>query len=103
MKIKDFRARISAMMGEHQAIITEAGEISRYLARRYARDGEARAMVSRGVSHIRELKKILILYESRSNTEECEPYTLGLLARHERILQSHYDTLAHLRYLKLQA
>ena len=103
MKIKDFRARISAMMGEHQAIVTEAGEISRYLARRYARDGEARAMVSRGAGAIRELKKILICHESLSDTEECTPYTQDLLARRESTLQGHYETLAHLRHLKRQA
>ena len=103
MKVKDFRARISAMMGEHQAIVNEAGEISRYLARKYARNDEAGAMVSRGVSAIRELKQILICYESRSDTEECDPHTQGLLAHRENILQGHYETLAHLRRLKLQA
>ena len=102
MKVKDFRARISAMMGEIQTIVNESGDIARYLARKYARDGEARNAVSRGIREIQHLKGYLAYYGARSDNEECDQAMLDVITHCEEILRKRHETLAHLRHLKAQ-
>ena len=101
MTIKDYLARLTAMIQEHMAIMREAQKVVATLKRKHRNIWEASDMIPRGNSEIRMLRQAFFGYEHRSSSDECTSDMLGQLAHFEERLQGRYRQLEYVKCLIL--
>ncbi len=101
MTIKDYLARLTAMIQEHMAIMREAQKVVATLKRKHRNIWDANDMIPRGNSEIQMLRQAFLGYEHRSSSDECTSDMMQVLAHYEERLKERYKQLEYVKCLIL--